>query len=55
MCIYGVMALCDDCKMLVIVSRKMGIIDYKGCALVVFSVNVVFMMGLYGIMVTVVQ
>jgi hypothetical protein len=54
-CKYGVMALCDDCKMLVIVSRVMGIIDYKVCALVIFSVSVVFMMVLCGIMVTVVQ
>jgi hypothetical protein len=27
-CKYGVMALCDDCKMLAIVSRKMGIIKF---------------------------
>ena len=33
--------LCDDCEMLVFVSRVMGIIDYRGCALVIFSVNLV--------------
>jgi hypothetical protein len=27
-CKYGVMALCDDCKMLAIVSREMGIIKF---------------------------
>jgi hypothetical protein len=42
-CKYGVMALCDDCKMLVIVSRVMGIIEYKGCALVIFSVSLGFL------------
>jgi hypothetical protein len=35
--------LCDDDKMLVFVSRVMGIIDYKVCALVIFSIN----LGLY--------
>jgi hypothetical protein len=54
-CKYGVMFLYDDCEMLIIVSRVMGIIEYKGCALVIFSVSVIFMMVLCGIMVTVVK
>jgi hypothetical protein len=37
--------LCDDCEMLVFVSRVMGIIDYKVCALVIFSVNLVLYDG----------
>jgi hypothetical protein len=54
-CKYGVMALCDDCEMLVIVSRVMGIIDYKVVHWL-FSWSIwFFMMVLCGIMVTVVQ
>jgi hypothetical protein len=42
---YGVMFLCDDCEMLIMVRRVMGIIEYKGCALVIFSVNAIFYDG----------
>jgi hypothetical protein len=42
-CKYGVVAFCDDYEMLMIVSRVMGIIEYKGFALVIFSVSVVFL------------
>jgi hypothetical protein len=45
-----VMALCDDYKILAIIIREMGIIKLRigGCL-----VNVIFMMSLYGIIVTV--
>ena len=45
-CKCGVMALCDDCKMLEIGSKGMGVINLRvGCLLGQCS----FMMGLYGI------
>jgi hypothetical protein len=44
-CKYGVMFLWDDYKMLIIVRIIMGIIEYKGCTLVIFSINVIFYDG----------
>jgi hypothetical protein len=35
----------SDCEMLVIVTRVMGIIDYKVCTLFIFSVSVVLYDG----------
>jgi hypothetical protein len=51
---YGVMALCDDCKMLVVVRREMGIIKYKVCALVIYGSTWFLLIILCGIMETVV-
>jgi len=51
---YGVMTLCDDCQMLVVVRREMGIIKYKGCALVIYGSTWFFFIILCGIMETVV-
>ena len=53
-CIYGVMDLCDYYKMLVTVRREMGIIEYKGCALVIYGSAWFLLIVLYGIMVTMV-
>jgi hypothetical protein len=45
-CKCGVMVLCDDCKMLEIASKEMGIIKlHIGCLFSQWS----FMMGLFGI------
>jgi hypothetical protein len=42
---YGVMFLYDDYEMLIIVSRVMGIIEYKGFTLVICLVSVTFYDG----------
>jgi hypothetical protein len=44
-CKYGVIFLCDDYEMLIIVRRVIGIIEYEGCALVICSVSVMFYDG----------
>jgi hypothetical protein len=53
-CTYGIMALCDDCTMLVVVSREMGILEYKGCALVIYGSAWFLLIVLCGITKTVV-
>jgi hypothetical protein len=51
-CTYGAMALCDDCKMLVVVSKEMGIIEYKGCTLFIYGSAWFLLVVLRGIMKT---
>jgi hypothetical protein len=54
MCTYGVMSLYDDCKMLVVVSREICIIEYKCCSLVIYGSSWFLLIVLYGIMKTMV-
>jgi hypothetical protein len=53
-CTYGAMALCDDYKMLVVVSKEMGIIEYKGSTLVIYGSAWFLLVVLFGIIKTVV-